>query len=116
MIRNGAAHWPTNSAQSSCLKILSIRDALIEPRASPKKTLDGTLPVCFSIAPVKRSSVASPANTLLSIMKLLCDDVGVRLVLAAAIERSREIEGITPRPSWGGGLRRLAGRLSIPRA
>lgn len=52
MIRNGAAHCPTNSAQSSFFKIFNIADAAMEPIANPKNALDGNFDVWLSIIPV----------------------------------------------------------------
>src|SRR5690348_3170698 len=72
MMRNGAAHWPTNSAQSSLPLSFKIADAAIEPRARPKNKLEGAWEVCRSIAPVKRSSLLCPRSTLVSILNISC--------------------------------------------
>ena len=66
MIRKGAAHWPTKSAQWFLFDNLRTADIAIEPSASPKNKLEGTVDVCRSIAPVTRSSFACPRSTLVS--------------------------------------------------
>src|SRR3989441_13232797 len=71
-MRKGAAHWPTNSAQSSLPLSFKIADAAIEPRARPKNKLAGAWEVCRSIAPVNRSSLLCPRSTLVSILDISC--------------------------------------------
>lgn len=44
--------------------IFRIAETAIDPMASPRKVVEGSCDVCFSIAPVKRSSVDSPRDTL----------------------------------------------------
>jgi hypothetical protein len=69
MIKNGAAHWPTNKAQLFLPETLRIAEAIIDPTAKPKYTLDGAPDVMDSMAPVKRSSDACPSPTLVCIFK-----------------------------------------------
>ena len=54
-----------NRAQLSLPIIFRMADRAIEPIAKPKNTVDGSWDVCFSIVPVKRSTVDSPRETLL---------------------------------------------------
>src|SRR5260370_10392518 len=68
MIRNGADHWRTKSAQGFLLDNFRIADIAIEPSASPKNKLEGTVDVCRSIAPVTRSSFVCPRSTLVSMI------------------------------------------------
>ena len=48
-IRNGATHWPTNSASCCFLAILKATDPRIEQIAAPRKMLDGIWAVTFSM-------------------------------------------------------------------
>jgi hypothetical protein len=66
MMRNGAANCPTKSAQLFFRDIFKIADMAIEPSASPRNKLEGTVDVCRSIAPVILSSFACPRSTRVS--------------------------------------------------
>src|SRR6185312_1411557 len=71
MIKNGAAHCPTNNAQLFFPENFRIADATMAPTASPRYTLDGAPDVIASIDPVIRSSETCPCSTLDCILLLL---------------------------------------------
>src|SRR5690348_16788214 len=93
MIKNGAAHCPTNSAQPFFPDTLRIAEAIIDPTAKPRYTLDGAPDVMDSIAPVNRSSEACPSSTLVLIPLSPAHDFDCRVWMRPdAFPKSRSSE------------------------
>jgi len=62
--KKGAAHCPTNNAQSCFPHILRIADVATEPPARARNALDGSWEVCRSILAVRSSSRGPRAFTV----------------------------------------------------
>src|SRR3954470_320909 len=90
MMRKGAGHCPTKSAQSSLPMILSTADAAIDPIANPRNKDEGSFEVWLSTLPVKRSSI-SPLTLVSMHSPVIFWDAGKMHLSVSVSPRNRKL-------------------------